>query len=370
MPSPRASLFITAALTAALAAPAAAVAEVPRVVTTIKPVHSLAAAVMAGVGEPQMLLPPGASPHDYALKPSDARALDQAQVVFWIGAPLEGFFVKPVQSLAGKARVVALASAPDLVLLPTRSGGAWDEHDHDHDHGHDHDHDHKATETPAAAGHDHDHDHDHKHDDHAHAADAHDDHHDHAHVAPLAALSTDAAALPAEVDGHIWLDPRNGAAMARTIAAVLAEADAANADTYRANAERLAADLAALEQEVKGATATAAGKPYIVFHDAYHYFEHRFGLTPAGSITVEPGRPVGAKRVSELRAKVGELNATCVFAEPQFEPRLVATITEGTSARAGVLDPLGTAIPPGPGMYADLLRALATDLTACLSGNG
>ncbi|GAA0591009.1 zinc ABC transporter substrate-binding protein [Caenispirillum bisanense] len=359
MPSPRASLFVTAALAAALSAPAAALAEAPRVVTTIKPVHSLTAAVMAGVGEPQMLLPPGASPHDYALKPSDARAIDQAQVVFWIGAPLEGFFVKPVQSLGGKARVVALASAPDLLLLPTRTGGAWDEHDHDHDH--DHGHDHAPAAKPAA----HDHDHDH-----AHAAAADDDHHDHEHVAPLTALSADAAALPAEVDGHIWLDPRNGAAMARTIAAVLAEADAANADTYRANAERLAAELAGLEQELKGATAAAAGKPYIVFHDAYHYFEHRFGLTPAGSITVEPGRPVGAKRVSELRAKVGELNATCVFAEPQFEPRLVTTITEGTSARAGVLDPLGTDIPPGPAMYPQLLRALATSLTDCLAGNG
>ncbi len=363
MPSPRASFFIAATFAATFAAPAAR-AEAPRVVTTIKPVQSLAAAVMAGVGEPQMLLPPGASPHDYALKPSDARALDQADVVFWIGRPLESFFVKPVQSLTGKARVVALASAPDLVLLPARTGGAWEAHDHDHEHEdeHDHDHDHDHDHAEAAKTPEHDHDHAEAHD--------HDAHDDHAHVAPLPALSTDAAALPAEVDGHIWLDPRNGAAMARTIAAALAEADAANADTYRANAERVAADLSALEQELKAATAPAAGKPYIVFHDAYHYFEHRFGLTPAGSITVEPGRPVGAKRVSELRAKVGELNATCVFAEPQFEPRLVATITEGTSARAGVLDPLGTDIPPGPGMYADLLRALASDLTACMTGNG
>lgn len=355
MPSPRASLFVTTALAAAGLLPAAALAEVPKVVTTVKPLHSLAAAVMQGVGEPELLLPPGASPHDYALKPSDARALDQADVVFWVGAPLEAFLTKPVQSLAGDARVVALASAPGLTLLPTRVGGAWEAHAHEHD---DHGHDEQGHDEQ---GHE---------DEHGHAAD-HDDHaHEHEHIGALPALDADAAELPPNTDSHIWLDPDNAAVIARTMAGVLAEADAANAAAYRANAEAVAERLAALTQELTVRLQPVAGVPYVVFHDAYQYLEHDVGLTPVGSITVEPGRPVGARRIAELRDKVTDLKATCVFAEPQFEPRLVATITEGTTARAGVLDPLGTDIPPGPGMYEALMRAMADSLLECLAPKG
>lgn len=338
MPSLRAPLF----LAALLSLPAAAVAEVPQVVTTIKPVHSLVAAVMQGVGEPQQLLPPGASPHDYALKPSDAQALSTADVVFWIGAPLESFLTKPVQTLAGDARVVALASAPGLTLLRTRTGGAWEEHGHAHEDEHGHD------------------------DAHAHA-------HPHGEdelIRAMAALDSDAAELPPETDSHIWLDPRNAAVMAATMADVLAEADPANAASYRANAEALAARLTALRQDLAQRLAPAAGVSYVVFHDAYHYMEDAFGLTPVGSITVEPGRPVGARRVAELRGKVADLKAACVFAEPQFEPRLVTTIAEGTQAKAGVLDPLGADVPPGPEHYALTMRAMADALVDCLAPKG
>ncbi|MCA1941627.1 MAG: zinc ABC transporter substrate-binding protein [Caenispirillum bisanense] len=373
MPSPRASLFVTTALAAAGLLPAAALAEVPKVVTTVKPLHSLAAAVMQGVGEPELLLPPGASPHDYALKPSDARALDQADVVFWVGAPLEAFLTKPVQSLAGDARVVALASAPGLTLLPTRVGGAWEAHAHEHyDHGHDeqgHDDHAHAEEHAHEDEHGHADAHDHEQDK-AHAA-GHDEHeHEHEHIEPLPALDADAAELPPDTDAHVWLDPDNAAVIARTMAGVLAEADAANAAAYRANAEAVAERLAALTQELTTRLQPVAGVPYVVFHDAYQYLEHDVGLTPVGSITVEPGRPVGARRIAELRDKVTDLKATCVFAEPQFEPRLVATITEGTTARAGVLDPLGTDIPPGPGMYEALMRGMADSLLECLAPKG
>lgn len=338
----------TALATAALTAPA--LAAPPDVVTTIRPVHSVAAAVMEGVAEPALLLPPGASPHDYSLKPSDARALGEADIVFWIGQPLESFLAKSVKTLAEDARVVALASAPGLTLLHTREGGVWDAHDHGHGHGHD-DHAHE--------------------DEHGHDDNAHDDEHADAGmglIAPLAALDADAAGLPADTDSHIWLDPRNAAAMGRAMAGVLAEADPDNAAAYRANADALAADLEALETELRDRLAAVSSVPYIVFHDAYHYMEHRFGLSPVGSITVEPGRPIGARRLAELRETVQDRNAACVFAEPQFEPRLIATVTEGTAARTGILDPLGSDLAPGPDLYPTLMRGMADALTGCLAG--
>lgn len=183
----------------------------------------------------------------------------------------------------------------------------------------------------------------------------------------MAALDADAAELPGHTDSHIWLDPRNAAAMGRAMASVLAEVDPANAATYRANADALAADMEALEADLRDRLAPVSDVPYIVFHDAYHYLEHRFGLSPVGSITVEPGRPIGARRLAELRDTVQDRNAACVFAEPQFEPRLIATVTEDTDARTGVLDPLGSDLAPGADLYAALLRDMADALVGCLS---
>lgn len=363
MPLPLRSLALTAGL--ALAPIATAAAAPPDVVTSIRPVHSLAAFVMDGVAEPHLLLPPGASPHDYALKPSDAQALSDADVVFWIGDPLETFLGKPLDSLATDARIVALASAPGLTLLRTRSGGGWAEHAHDHgqdDHAHEHEDDHAHEEEHAHEDeHAHDDEHAHEDDDHTHA--------DEMTIAPLPELSADAAALPPDVDGHLWLDPRNAVAMGATMAEVLAEADPDNAATYRANAEDLAENAATMEASLREHLAPVADVPYVVFHDAYHYLEHRFGLNAVGSVTVEPGRPVGARRVTELRETVRDLNAACVFAEPQFEPRLVATVTEGTGAGTGVLDPLGGSIPTGPQLYPVMMWQMARALSDCLSSS-
>jgi zinc transport system substrate-binding protein len=342
--------LVLSAGTAAMLSASPALASPPDVVATIAPVQSIAAAVMKGVAEPTLLLPPGASPHDYALKPSDARALGNADVVFWIGQPLEGFLAHGIETLADDARVLALASAPGLTLLRTRSGGVWDAHAHDHGHGHgaeDHDHD----------DHEHEH-HDHDHD-HGHATDA--------DVIPArAAPNATASDLPGDTDSHIWLDPRNAAAMGRAMAAVLAESDPENAKTYHANAATLTSDMDALEAELRLRLAPVSDTPYIVFHDAYHYLEHRFGLSPVGSITVEPGRPIGARRLAELRETVVDRNAACIFAEPQFEPRLVATVIEDTGARTGVLDPLGSDIAPGVDLYPTLMRRMADALAECL----
>lgn len=311
---------LAAAILLAVAAGNAVAA--PAVVVTIKPVHALVAAVMAGTGaDPKLLVSGRASEHDFALKPSDARAIAQADIVFRISDQLEGFMRKP---LAAAPRVldVELIDTPGLVKLAPRAGGVWEAHVHDgHDDGH--------------------------HDEH----DAHDDHADH----------------DGSVEPHLWLDPRNARAMTARIAEVLIRRDAANAATYRTNAAQLDAALAALDAELAQQLAPLAGKPFVVFHDAYPYFEHRYGLTAVGSITVSPERKPSAQRIQAVRDKIRETGVRCVFAEPQFDSALVATLIEGTGAKPGMLDPTGAdGVPAGPGAYAQVLRALAGHLRACL----
>lgn len=292
----------------------------PNVVASIKPVHSLVAAVMEGVGEPALIVKGSASPHTYALRPSDAGALESADVVFWTGHGMELFLGDALETLAGKAEVVELADAPGITLLPVREGGAFEAHSH--------------------GGEDHDHDHDHE-------------GHDHAHE-------------HGEGDMHFWLDPENAKLMVAQIATTLSEADPENAATYAANAEAEVAKLDALEAEIAATLAPIADKPFIVFHDAYQYFEARFGLALAGSVTVTPDVTPGAARIDELKAKVASLDATCVFAEPNFEPTIISAITEGTNAKSGVLDPEGGALTEGVDLYPNLLRGLATSLVDCL----
>lgn len=312
-------------------------AAAPKVVASIKPVHSLVAAVMQGVGEPDIIVDGAASPHTFALKPSTARVLAGADLVFWVGPELEAFLEKPIETLGEKAEAVELSQAHDLTLLPVREGGDFDEHDHG-DEGHDH-----AAEAAKAAGqgtkdakagHDHGHDHGHEH---------------------------------GAFDAHLWLDPANARAMVHEIQEHLTEADPANAATYKANAEALEARLTALEAELTKELEPVKGKPFIVFHDAYQYFEKRFGIQAAGSITLSPEVMPGAERVSELRGKITGLKAGCVFSEPQFEPKLVGMLIEGTSVGTGVLDPLGTDLPNGPGLYEQLLRDMAGSLKGCLA---
>ncbi|MEO1702377.1 MAG: zinc ABC transporter substrate-binding protein ZnuA [Pseudomonadota bacterium] len=339
----KATLFAST-LIASSAVPASADVNV---VASIKPVHSLVAAVMEGVGTPELIVEGAGSPHTYALKPSQAQSLQDADVVFWIGHELEAFLKGPVETLSASAKSVELINAHDLIKLEFREGGAFDEHDRDdhddHDHsaeaGHD-DHGHRET---AEAGHDHDHGHE-------ETADAGHDGHDHG-----------------EFDAHIWLDPVNAKAMVNEIEEVLAQADPSNAVQYEANAEVVLAKLDALTAEITVDLAPVHDKGFIVFHDAYQYFEKRFDVTAAGSVTVSPEIIPGAARVAEIREKVQELGATCVFAEPQFEPKLVATVVEGTAAKSGVIDPLGATITEGPELYFDLIRNMATSVKTCLS---
>lgn len=346
-----------AAALAVLPAPAGAF---DGVVTSIKPIHSLVAGVMGDTGSPHLLVRGAASPHTYALRPSDAAALESARIVFWVGPEMETFLDSAIDTLGSGARVVELGEAHDLIKLRFREGGAFeahdhgeDDHDHDHDAGHDdhaHDHDDHAHEE---AGHDHDHmEAAHDDDDHHHGEEAHAGHHH------------------GEFNMHIWLDPQNAAALVHEIAEVLSEADPDNATTYEANASALRSRLGALTAELAAELEPVKDKPFVVFHDAYQYFEARFGLKAAGSITVNPDVMPGAERMREIQVRVRELGATCVFSEPQFEPKLVTVATEGTGAGSGVLDPLGAALEDGPELYFELLRGMASSLRDCLSRAG
>jgi len=360
--------------------------EAPKVVTSIAPVHSLVAGVMEGVGEPDLLVRGGGSPHSYSLRPSEAQALQQADLVFWIGDDMEVFLRKPLEALAGDADVVELANAPGIRLLDNREGGAWEGHDHhgeghdDHDHGDHaeakHEHDDHAHDDHDHEKHGHD-DHDHAHDDHDHSEHAHDDHghddhaeaehhddHDHGDHDHGDHAHGDHA--HGEKNLHIWLDPHNAKRIVEAAVAELSKQDPAHAARYRSNGEAVLARLDALDEELASTMESIRELPFIVFHDAYHYFEDRYGLNAAGSITVSPDRAPGAKRLSEIREKVADAGAVCVFSEPQFEPALVDTVVEGTPARTGVLDPLGAEIEPGPAAYETLLRNLANDLRTCL----
>ncbi len=338
-------LGLAASTAALLLTPTLALAA-PQVVVSIKPVHSLVAAIMQGVGEPALIVEGAASPHTYSLKPSNARALENADVVFWVGHGLEAFLEKPLEALAGKATVVELEEAPGLVRLPFREGGAFEAHDH----GDEADH---ADGDEHAAHDDHDAHADHAAEDHTaeeHAGEEHD--HDHEHGG---------------FDMHLWLDPMNAKAMAKQIEETLVAADPANADRYKANGLALAEEIDTLDKDIATAVAPVADKPFVVFHDAYQYFENRYKVRVAGSITVSPETMPGAERIAEIHGKVKALNATCVFAEPQFEPKLVSVVTEGTDAKAGTLDPEGGALEAGPALYPELMRNLAKSLTDCLS---
>ena len=289
-----------------------------QVAATITPVHSLVSMVADGVSEPELIVRPGASPHHYALKPSEARALGQADLVFWVGEGLEPWMAKSLRTLASDAKVVELGTIDGLTKLPVREGGVWEgHHEHDHDEG-DEDHD----------------------------TDAHD------------------ATL---IDPHLWLDPENALIWLQVIEAELAAVDPENAEAYRENAAaamiRLQGIIAAIEKDLE----PVRGTPYIVFHDAYQYFERRFGLNAVGAISLSDADRPSAARITKLKRRIVESGAACAFAEPQFEPKLLDTVIEGSDVKKGTLDPMGADLEPGGELYSMLLERLALSLVDCFS---
>lgn len=299
-----------------------AAADELAVVATIKPLHSLVSAVMADVGKPQLIIRGTTSPHSFSMRPSDARKLENADLVFLIGEAVETSVSQSIDALAAGAQVVVLASADGIVKRPLREGGSFEWS---------HEHAHHGADDRASDG-----------------------------------QETDADAGEA-FDMHIWLDPTNAGAMVRAIADALAAADPPNAAVYTGNAARLQQRLVELTTEIASEVAPVRGRGFLVFHDAYQHFEDRFGLVAAGSAVVSADRSPGVRRIRELRQKVQELGVKCVMTEPQFDPRLVHVIVQGVEAKVGSVDPLGSAIRNGPELYFALLRDMATSFRTCLS---
>jgi len=301
-----------AASVSAVPANRADAADVPAVVVTIKPIHSLVSRIMEGVGTPLLLVDGAASPHSFALRPSQVQAVDNAAMLIRVSGRLEPFTDKVARALPEGVALVTLVDAPGLRLLGQRANGTFDRHAH-------------------AFG----------------AAHADDD--------------------PSVADSHIWLDPDNAKAIGAYVAKLLETRFPDHAARLQANARQLGADIDALTVELKALTEPLRDKPFVVFHDAYQYFDSRFDLDAVGSITITPDVQPSAKRLIELRRKIHELKAVCVFAEPLFQPRLVAALTEGTNARSGTLDPEGLGLAPGPQLYFVLMRNLGASLKSCLS---
>lgn len=300
------TLFVV--LSASLLTISSAQAEV-RVLTSIKPLQLIAAAVQDGVGKPEVLLPPGASPHHYALRPSDVRRVQEFDLLYWIGPDMEGFLPRVLKSRT--MPVVAVQSLPGLHLRHFAADSASHEEEHE-----EHDHDHR----------------------------------------------------PGSLDAHLWLSSLNARVIAAKMAADLSAADPANAARYSSNAKAFTARLDVMDARIKGRVAGIAGKPFFVFHEAFDYFEDAYGLKHAGVFSVAAEVQPGAQHVAAMRARLTEVGKTCVFSEPPLRPRLAETLTAGLPAKLAELDALGSNTPVNATGYELLLNKLGDDLVGCLEG--
>lgn len=373
-------LLASTALTLA-ALTGAAHADAPRVATDIAPVHSLVAQVMDGVGTPDLIVEPGASPHGYALRPSQARMLQKADLVIWVGHDLTPWLEKPVETLASKAQMLELLEAEGTHLLAYREEGGHDDHEEDHadEDGHDHEEDHADADDDKDHGHDAKHDHadkDDHHDEHG-EHDEHDKHeeHDEGHETAHAEGEDEDAHghghhHTGDHDPHAWLDPENGRIWLGLVAETLADIDPENAARYRANAEAAQARLTALQAELDADLAQMRGRGFVAYHDAFQYFETRFGLNLSGTLARGDATDPGPARLAAIRDLLDDENIGCVFTEPQYNPRLMETVTEGRDMRVLVLDPLGADLEPGAALYDGVLRTMGATFAACAAAGG
>ena len=287
-----------------------------KVVTTIKPLHSLISSVMEGVGEPSLIIEGTSNPHTFVFKPSHAQMLEEADIVFWIGEDLEAFMEKPLDSLAGNATKISFMELSSIEKLKFREENIFDDHD-DHD-GHEDEHE------------------------------GHDDHDGHNH---------------GEFDAHIWLDPSNAIKMVLEISHELSEIDPDNAAKYEQNANKAIASLNNLINEINSSIPKDAS--YIVFHDAYQYFENRFGVYSAGALTLNPDVLPGAKQIDAIQDLIQDENIKCIFSEPQYNPKIIETLAADMKISTGIMDPLGAFIDQGPEMYQNLILDIANSLKDC-----
>ena len=294
-----------------------------KVVTSIKPLHSLVSYVMDGVGTPDILVDGSSSPHTFQLKPSHATMLQEADIVFWIGEDLETFLETPLESIAKNSRHITLMDSDEIELLKFREKNIFDGHDeHGDEHGDEHADEH---------------------------GDEHDDHHDgHAH---------------GEHDIHFWLDPEIAKTIVKIVTRELSEIDPTNASTYKSNSIKAVNEIDQLISDTRSKINSNAS--YVVFHDAYQYFEKRFGVEVVGALTVNPEVLPGAKQLAEIREVIEHENINCLFSEPQFNPSIADTIAKDTGVKAAVIDPLGAELDPGKDLYFDLIGNIATSFESC-----
>ena len=293
-------------------------ADVPQVTTDIPVTHSLVTRVMAGIGTPDLIVNRGASPHDYSLRPSNAASLEAADLVFWISSELTPWLEGALKTLAADAKIIELMDAKGSTILPYREGTTFEAHSHEL-----------------------------KRDEERHT-------------------TTQNSNATANIDPHGWLDPDNGKTWLDVIATELSKIDPENTDIYFDNVSQGKTDIDAVISEIDATLATFRGTNFIVYHDAYQYFERRFDVLAAGSISMGDVSDPSPARIAEIRQTVEELDMTCVFSEPQFNPELVATVVDGTKARARVIDPLGTRLALGADFYLNLLRNIAQTMASCL----
>ena len=287
-----------------------------KVVVSIKPFHSLVSTVMQGVSEPALLLNGNNSPHTYSLRPSAAVKLQNADLVFWGGENLEGFLAKPIHSLAAGAWVFSFEDTPGLILRPFRSVKEWQELDPESKNDQDH------------------------------------------------VKKQEIHRLPGN-DPHIWLDPLNAQKITQYLVQILSEFDPENSQTYHSNGKKTILRLSDLNIQLETKMSSVSSKPYIVFHDAYQYFEKRYQLNPIASVTVSSGTSTSVGRLIDIRKKIKIKKVLCIFTEPQFSPKLVQTVISGTAVKKGILDPIGTSISPGPEMYFTLLNNISHSISTC-----
>ncbi|WP_372614406.1 zinc ABC transporter substrate-binding protein [Aquicoccus sp.] len=321
-------------------------ADAPRVATDLAAVQSLIAQVAGDQAEIGFFMRPGASPHGYAMRPSEAQLLQDADIVIWMGPDMSPGMTESIATLAPDATSLPLLDVPGAVLHSRRDRAVFVDA-HDDDHGNDNDHDHDHGDQDHAHGDDHDHDH-------ADENHAHDDDHAHDH---------------GDTDPHAWLDPVNAQLWLGVIAETLAAANPDAADLYRANAAQARARLDGLQTDIAARLAPVQDRNFVVFHDAYQYFETRFGMSSTAAISPVDASSPGPRRLAELQEALEEHDVVCIFSEPQFDPGLVTTLTEGTPVRAAVIDPLGGDLEPGPDFYSALLTDLADTMAGCLSGS-
>ena len=296
-----------------------------KVVASIKPIHSLASYLMDGIAKPDLIVDGYASPHGFAMKPSHAKMLQNADLIFWVGEDLESFLEKPLSSIAKKAEKIELMETKGLKVLKFRERNIFDEHDHD-DHGHD---DHGKKEDD--------------HDDHGH-----DDHDGHAH---------------GEFDPHIWLDPINAKAMLNEMAEHLIENDPKNEAKYKSNLAKALQEIDKLTIDVM--TDLSSSVASIVFHDAYQYFEKRFNVNILGAFTVNTDVMPGAEQLAEIREIIEHDKVACVFSEPQFNPDIIKAVAKDMNIKTGVVDPLGATLDPGKDLYFNLIRNMSASFKGC-----